>query len=296
MTADAPTPAFSLIVPTYHDWHALRSCLDALAEQSFQAQGFEILVVENAGECQPHDLTLPDNVRLFHEPTPGSYAARNRGIAEARGEVLVFLDADCIPPPCWLQVGIECLQANPDAGLVAGSIELNYSENRLTPAECYEKAFAFRQAQNVERGVAVTANLVVKREVIDAVGFFDEQMMSGGDFEWTRRATAAGFKLVYCPNAVVRHPARNTLSSLAQKAKRVSAGSMALHGEKGAFQGSGRVLGNLGHDLLELLGRRDMTWRERGWALGVLVYLKGVKLRQRLAMRFSSRQGRELPR
>ena len=120
--------------------------------------------------------------------------------------------------------------------------------------------------------------------------------MSGGDFEWTRRATAAGFKLVYCADAVVRHPARSTLASLAQKARRVAAGSIALHGENGALRDSGRVLGNLGHDLQELLKRRDMGWRERGWALVVLVYLKGSKVRQRLGMRFSSPQTRELPR
>ncbi len=229
------------------------------------------------------------------EANPGSYAARNCGIDESQREILAFLDADCLPEPEWLEAALICME-NQGADLVAGQIALTYQCERLTPAECYEKAFAFRQAQNVERGVAVTANLIVRREVFEAVGKFNEQMMSGGDFEFTRRATAAGFKLVYCPDAVVRHPARNTLASLAQKARRVSAGSMALHGETGALQGSGRVLGNLGNDLRELLQRSDMSWRERSLTLGVLIYLKGVKLRQRLAMRFNSRKARELPR
>ncbi len=240
-------------------------------------------------------MVWPTNSRLLSERKPGSYAARNRGVSEARGEVLVFLDADCVPEAGWLAAGLGCLEAQ-NADLVAGHITLTYQTEKLAPAECYEKAFAFRQAQNVEQGVAVTANLIVRREVFNAVGVFNEQMMSGGDFEFTRRATTAGFKLVYCPDAVVRHPARSTLASLAQKARRVSAGSMALHGETGALQGSGRVLGNLGNDLRELLQRSDMSWRERSWALGVLIYLKGVKLRQRLAMRFNPRKARELPR
>ncbi|WP_282040880.1 glycosyltransferase family 2 protein [Halomonas alimentaria] len=286
----------SVIIPTYCDWEGVDTCLAGLRELTGLAPCPEIFVVNNAPEDGPSAvIAWPDNSRLLNEPKPGSYAARNRGIAEARGEVLAFLDADCSPQPGWLESALACLETQ-GADLVAGHIQLTYRGSKLTPAECYEKAFAFRQAQNVEQGVAVTANLVVKREVFDSVGVFNEKMMSGGDFEFTRRATAAGFKLVYCPNAVVRHPARNTLSSLAQKAKRVLAGSMALHGETGTLHGSGRVLGNLGHDLLELLGRRDMTWRERGWALGVLVYLKGVKLRQRLAMRFGPRQARELPR
>ncbi|WP_444989118.1 glycosyltransferase [Halomonas mongoliensis] len=286
----------SVIVPTYRDWAGLEHCLSALVRRCYPRKHYEVLVVNNAPqEAAPTGFTLPGNARLVGEPKPGSYAARNRGIAEASGEVLAFLDADCLPAPDWLEAALDCLESQ-NADLVAGHITLTYQSEKLTPAECYEKAFAFRQAQNVEQGVAVTANLIVRREVFDAVGKFNEKMMSGGDFEFTRRATAAGFKLVYCPDAVVRHPARNTLASLAQKARRVSAGSMALHGETGALQGSGRVLGNLGNDLRELLQRSDMSWRERSLTLGVLIYLKGVKLRQRLAMRFNSRKARELPR
>lgn len=296
MSADVPALAVSTIVPTYRDWEGLQHSLSALSTQHYPKERFEVLVVNNApDDTPPPSLLLPDKARLLMEDKPGSYAARNRGTVEAQGEVLAFLDANCMPDPAWLEAALTCMETQ-GADLVAGHITLTYQSPMLTPAECYEKAFAFRQVQNVEQGVAVTANLVVRREVLDAVGGFNEQMMSGGDFEWTRRATASGFKLVYCPNAVVRHPARNTLASLAQKARRVSAGSMALHGETDVFQGGGRVLGNLGRDLHELLKRRDMSWRERGWALGVLFYLKGVKLRQRLAMRINSRQARELPR
>ncbi|WP_445005968.1 glycosyltransferase [Halomonas mongoliensis] len=290
------TPLATVILPAYHDWAGLKACLDGLARQHLPAECLELLVVNNApDDTPPSDWRLPGNARMLMEANPGSYAARNCGIDESQREILAFLDADCLPEPEWLEAALICME-NQGADLVAGQIALTYQCERLTPAECYEKAFAFRQAQNVERGVAVTANLIVRREVFEAVGKFNEQMMSGGDFEFTRRATAAGFKLVYCPDAVVRHPARNTLASLAQKARRVSAGSMALHGETGALQGSGRVLGNLGNDLRELLQRSDMSWRERSLTLGVLIYLKGVKLRQRLAMRFNSRKARELPR
>ncbi|MGJ7461872.1 glycosyltransferase [Halomonas sp. MA07-2] len=289
-------PIVSVIVPTYRDWGSLEKCLRGLARQDYPSDCVEVLVVNNAPqESAPLGIILQNYVRLIGETAPGSYAARNCGIAEAEGEVLAFLDADCVAEPVWLKTALACMGTH-GADLVAGHITLFYQDNKLTPAECYEKAFAFRQAKNVEQGVAVTANLIVRREVFEAVGNFDEGMMSGGDFEWTRRATAAGYRLTYCPAAVVRHPARSTLASLAQKARRVSAGSMVLHDESGALQGSGRVMGNFGNDLRELLKRSDMSWRERSWAFGVLVYLKGIKLHQRLAMRFGTRKARELPR
>lgn len=296
MSADVQPPMVSIIVPTYRDWHALRSCLEALGEQSMPAQEFEVLIVENAGESQPHDLTLPGNARLLHEPSPGSYAARNRGIAEARGDVLAFLDADCIPVPGWLQAGLKYLQADPEVGLVAGNIELTYAAPRLTPAECFEKAFAFRQRQNAANGVSVTANLFVRRKVFDEVGLFDSGLMSGGDFEWTRRATSRGHRLLFCEAAVVRHPARSSIAALAGKARRVTSGSQALYRERGMFGGMQRVMGNLFGDVASLVSRRDMTWRERAWALLVLAYLKWVKVAQRFRLMVPGAERRGLPR
>jgi GT2 family glycosyltransferase len=296
MRANVSAFVISIIVPTYRDWHALRSCLGSLAAQTIPAQEFEILIVENAGESQPHDLTLCGNARLLYEPAPGSYAARNRGIAEARGDVLAFIDADCIADPGWLQAGIECLQTNPDTGLVAGNIELSYAAPRLTPAECFEKAFAFRQRQNAANGVSVTANLFVRREVFDDVGVFDSGLMSGGDFEWTRRATSRGHLLLFCEDARVCHPARSSVAALADKARRVTSGSQALYQERGVFGGLRRVVGNLVNDVALLVSQRDMTWRERAWALLMLVYLKAVKVAQRFRL-ITARQGREeLPR
>ena len=286
----------SVVVPTYRDWPALCSCLGALAGQSTPGHCFEIIVVENAGESPPGDFLLPDNARLVHEVAPGSYAARNRGIAESRGEVLAFLDADCIPASGWLQGGLECLQANPDAGLVAGNIELSYAAPRLTPAECFEKAYAFRQKQNVADGVAVTANLFVRRSVFDEVGLFNAGMMSGGDFEWTRRATSRGHRLVYCEDAVVHHPARASLADLAGKARRVASGSQALYRQRGMLGNLRRVLGNLLADMVLPFTRQDMSWRERGWALLVLVHLKGVKVVQRFRLLALGSGRRGLPR
>lgn len=290
-------PYVSVIVPTYRDWRAIHHCLTALAKQRYPKERFKVLIVNNAPEdALPLNLQLPCNARILMEAKPGSYAARNRGIAEAEGETLTFLDADCIPDPAWVESALACMETQ-GADLVAGHIELTFQSSKLTPAECYEKAFAFRQVQNVEQGVAVTANLIVRRKVFDAIGGFNEQTMSGGDFEWTRRATASGFKLVYCPYAVVRHPARHTLASLAHKARRVSVGSIALHAETGALQESCRVLGNLAKDLRHLmLKRRDMSWRERGWALLVLAYLKGVKVVQRFRLMVPGAERRGLPR
>lgn len=286
----------TVIIPTYHDWQGLEVCLTGLSWQTYPAERFEIIVVDNAGEGRPADLVLPANARVIEEHKPGSYAARNRGIAAARGGVLAFLDADCLPEPTWLEAGLEYLGSREGVSLVAGQVELTFSGCRLRPAECFEKAYAFRQRQNAANGVSVTANLLARRRVFDDVGLFDDSLMSGGDFEWTGRATAQGARLVYGEHCRVTHPARDSLKALASKARRVSTGSMTLYQERGPLQGVRRVLRNIGGDLLALCNRRDMTCRERGWAVVVLGYLKAVKVRQRLRLLASGQHCQELPR
>lgn len=244
-----------------------------------------MLVVNNApDDPPPAGLRDLDEVVVLTEPKPGSYAARNAAIRQARGEILAFLDADCVPEPAWLEAGVRCLTNNDTASLVAGHVALTFQGARLMPAECFEKAFAFRQLQNVKNGVSVTANLFVRKQVFTQVGTFDEEMMSGGDFEWTRRATTRGNRLVYCQNAVIRHPARMTLKALCSKARRVSAGSRALYREKRALDGIRRVASVFLSDIDYLRQRSDMTHRERFWALLVLVYIKVVKVRHRLTL------------
>ena len=89
---------FSIVIPAHNDWHSLSGCLRSLAEQADCLQ-FEVIVVDD-GSREP----APESVRewkncyplsIVRQPNAGIAAARNRGIQEARGEILVFTDADC---------------------------------------------------------------------------------------------------------------------------------------------------------------------------------------------------------
>lgn len=213
-------------MPVHDDVDRLRACVAALLAQTHP--DFEVLVVDNASS-QDVAAALPDDPRvtLLREPVPGSYAARNTGLASARGRVLAFTDADCLPEPTWLERAEAALDAEPAADLVGGAIELFYAGDRpRTAAELYEFRHGFPQERylRVDR-FAATANMVTRRSVVDRVGPFDARLRSRGDADFGQRVAAAGGLLRWAPDAVVRHPARPSSQELLEKFRRTSEGT-----------------------------------------------------------------------
>lgn len=222
-------PLVSVVVPVRDD-DRLRSCLDALAAQTLPAAAVEVVVVDN-GSAAP--VTVPAGVRLLTEPRRGSYAARNRGLAACRAPVVAFTDADCLPAPEWLECGLAALASGPD--VVTGPVEVFPAvPGRPGGFELYDALTAFPQEHFVARfGFGVTANLLVRRPVFDAVGPFDPTLRSGGDAEWGERATAAGHPPAYRPEVLVRHPARRSLAELVEKTRRTTRGVEQIAARKG---------------------------------------------------------------
>lgn len=219
----------SVIVPVYNDVVGLKRCLTALADQTLARPRMEVLVVDNGGSTDLREAlqAFPGAV-LLREVTPGSYAARNRGIAESHGEVLAFTDSDCTPHRMWLENALMRLDGGERDVIVGGRIDV-YARDPIHPtyAEQYDLALAFPQEFYVKtRGYTVTANLVTTRRVMDHAGPFDVGLLSGGDKEWCQRAVGQGFKLVYADDVVVSHPARASVGELVDKRRRQVGGQL----------------------------------------------------------------------
>ena len=217
-----------VIIPTFKDWQRLQLCLDALAVQTFPADQFEIIVANNDPSDPAPPFTLRDNVRVITEAQPGSYAARNAAVNASTAEILAFTDSDCVPDPDWLQSAIALIDKTPEAR-VSGQVPIFHTAHGSTAAFVYEFHTAFRQREYAMRGEGATANLVVRRETFLKVGMFDDRLMSGGDFEWHRRARAAGVPIVYADNVIVRHPSRSTLAEIFRKRRRTARSEAKFH-------------------------------------------------------------------
>lgn len=220
-------PLVSVIVPVFNQWDLIPKLVDCLKAQSLPDY-FEVLLVDNGSVGMPAPGNEPEFVQRLSCSVPGSYAARNYGAAHARGKWLAFTDADCQPQPDWLREIANALLSPSDRKIIAGAVAMvPRNKERLKPAELYDMVLGIPQELYVRRGYGVTANLTVPKAIFDQLGGFDARRYSGGDAEFCRRAAAAaGIGVYYCPQAVVLHPARDSVKDLVTKVRRIKGGQV----------------------------------------------------------------------
>ncbi|WP_421655578.1 glycosyltransferase [Leptothermofonsia sp. ETS-13] len=226
--AQSLVPFVSVVIPVFNDARRLRKCLNALEQQSYPGDRYEVIVIDNGSDPAEKIAEVVANFPhaiAASEPHPGSYAARNRGIALAGGEIIAFTDADCIPASDWLEKGVRRLQQSPHLGLVAGRIEVFFEDNRITPVALYEKVTAFPQQRLLkEQKGGATANVFTFKTVIDRVGAFNPHLKARGDLEWGRRVYQAGYQQMYAEDVWVAHPARSSFQDLYRRTVRLVGG------------------------------------------------------------------------
>ncbi|WP_191224784.1 glycosyltransferase [Billgrantia desiderata] len=221
------TPLCTVIVPVYEHWHLIPFLLKCLQYQTLSQEKFEVLLVDNGSTNFAPPPELPANTRILHCAIPGSYAARNLALQEARGEWLVFTDADCLPEAGWLEALMQrAVNLTGPNTVLAGAVRMRASGSNPSIFEMYDLVKGIPQDWYVSRGYAVTANLAVSAKLANWLRGFEAQRFSGGDADFVRRAVADGASLRYVPEAIVEHPARDSWQALATKARRIKGGQL----------------------------------------------------------------------
>ena len=294
-------PSVSVIIPVLDGSVDLDRCLAALGQQDYPADLLDVVVADNGStEDIAAVVARHDGVRCVREPRPGSYAARNAALAVATGEVLAFTDGDCSPDPSWVSAAVEALSGPPRADMVGGAVRMTYRHGRpVNGSELFEAVHGFPQEDYVNhRHFAVTANMVTWRSTFDRVGVFDATLMSRGDAEWGHRVHAAGLVQRYAPDAVVGHPARDTLRESVRKWQRTSSGRVRVELNEGRprrhFLGTARFhLGDWARTLRSSGSLPALTTRrERMRYLGAFTVFRAVYLRAYLRAVLPERLGR----
>jgi glycosyltransferase involved in cell wall biosynthesis len=207
----------SIIIPNLHS-PIIDRTLESIREQTYGLTDVEVIVV---GMDKYEIVQKNELVYYYRTERPVSPAvARNLGIKVAQGEIICFIDADCVAAPDWLDVLIA-RYSDPSVHVVGGGIDFP-RDNYWTVCDnfsWFHEVLAIAPAGM--RPYLPTLNLSLHREVVEQVGGMDESFPwpAGEDTEWTTRIRLAGYALHFEPNAVIyHHHPRNTLKQILKHA------------------------------------------------------------------------------
>lgn len=219
--ATARPLAVSVVIPHLNEPDHLLRCLRSLDRQRDGGVAFEVIVVDN-GSREPVApiCRLFKGVRLVTEPEPGPGPARNLGARLARGEIIAFIDADCVAQKNWLRAIRQAFR-DPDVDVLGGDIRILIRAARKTAIEAYEDVYSYRARLFVERhGYAATGNMAVRAEVFRRVGPF-RGLGTHEDVVWGRKAREAGYHIVFRQNVTVSTDACESFEALARRLDRL---------------------------------------------------------------------------
>jgi succinoglycan biosynthesis protein ExoA len=231
----------TVIVPVRNESRAIARTLERLCQQNCPPGSVEILVIDGRSTDDTRQIVLKmaksDNrIRLIDNPLRWSSAARNLGIRESRGEVVLVVDGHCeIPDSNYLarvsqafeQSGADCLgrpqpldvsRATPLQEAIAAA--RNSPLGHHPDSHIYSKEPGFVPAHSVA--------VAYRRDVFDRVGMFDESFDACEDVELNHRVDRAGLRCFFTPEILIRYEPRNSLRGLFRQLVRYGRGRVRL--------------------------------------------------------------------
>lgn len=209
----------SVVIPTYNNAHLVSGVLESLiVQRTKESLSYEVLVVDNHSEDQTKQMIMSfrnkfnNNLRYLFEPMRGIAHARNKGIEEAKGKYVLFIDDDCVSYENWITIMYETF-CHYNADVVQGKVEFGTN----IPPDCpYDHQFLrerfayvdyFDKVTRLTDQDTVTANLGVRRDVLIKFGGFNpsKDFYYCEDTELSMRLIRANLSRYYCPNAIVKH-------------------------------------------------------------------------------------------
>ena len=223
----------SVIIPTYNRADIVRKALRAYACQSGQHEILEVLVVDDGSKDHTQAtvaefLSSCPWLRYLRQENQGLSAARNHGIREARGDLILFGDDDIIPAPNMVAEHAAWHRRNPDANVGVLGYVTYAPEVRPTPfmtwANHHGPQFSFAYltpGAEVEYRCAGFCNTSLKADFLRRTGNFDEAFRRYGweDIEFSYRLHQRGYRVLYNSDAVGYHYKFETFANTCLRTK-----------------------------------------------------------------------------
>ena len=206
-------PQVSVIIPTYNRAWIIEEAIDSVLAQDYTE--FELIVVDDGSTDHTSDVldSYRNVIKVLSQKNKGVSAARNRGIAEASGKFIAFLDSDDLWLPQKLTVQIEFFNQTPDA-LICQTEEIWIRNGlRVNPKKRHKKPSGMIFKPSLKLCLISPSAVMIRRSLFDRVGEFDETLPACEDYDlWLRISCRFPIHLIDTPLIIKRGGHEDQLS------------------------------------------------------------------------------------
>lgn len=200
----------SVVIPLYNKRGMVARTLRSVLAQTFR--DFEVVIVDDGstdGSMEEARSVMDERIRIVSQQNAGVSAARNRGIAEARYNLIAFLDADDEWKPTYLETQYNLYKKYPDCAVFACNYEFRSADGKVTPTIIRKLPFVgtdgvlsnYFEVASCSHPPICSISIMVKKEAIQSIGGFPVGIKSGEDLlTWARLATL--YKIAYSNEAL----------------------------------------------------------------------------------------------
>ena len=196
----------SVIIPTYNSASKIKKCLKALEEQRFPRERYEVIVIDDGSTDETGLIAARFDIHYYYQENKGPAVARNCGAEIAKGDIILFTDADCIPDRNWIKEMVSPFKNREIVG-VKGAYRNNQKTlwARFAQIEFCERYDLLLTKDYID--MIDTYSAGYRKDVFDLMGGFDESfpVPNNEDTDLSYRMSLNGYKMVFNPNAVVWH-------------------------------------------------------------------------------------------
>ncbi len=249
----------SVVIPSYNSKRTIRWCLTSLQKQTYE-EAFEIILVDSSDDGTDalvrHEFPQVQLIHLPQKTDPGT--GRRLGVEQARGSLILFIDADCIAPENWVEKHVQQHTNLPNVAAVGGAVVNGNDPKIRTSWAGYLAEFREFIPQQPSGFVKhlPTLNLSYKRWVFEKYGYFDSRYYPQEDLVFNFLLTQNGEKIFFDPTIVVQHCHNPSFKAFLQHQKRIgriTAVVLKILPLNGAFIARNKVLFFLAAPLLPLI-------------------------------------------
>lgn len=199
MTPFSNVAFVSIVLPAFNEERFIETTLKSLLELDYPREKYEIIVVDNGSSDSTVEIAEKYADQVFVYPKVRVGAVRNYGVKHAKGEVIAFLDSDCVPAHDWLKSSIQYMEDN-NCDAVGGVYLL-----RSNPAWVESSWIVSPDLRDRPTNILIGGSIIIKKQVFDAISGFDESVNAGEDSALARSLVAGGYKVHFAKSCAVIH-------------------------------------------------------------------------------------------